>query len=199
MNKVPPTHQVTNQSPRMQNADRRQEPARTPQALVVSRQTIYIRKPPVARQTRVWSEFRVLEARPWMTAKQSVANICIFKYICEHSSQIIFLFVFTVKKILINIHIRIRRRLRLWIIFSFVFVQEKTICFTTNLPIWWRKKVRFFFLIFNLISIMKSYKKVLDILLLISRLVGSSNLRFYYIQICKYIGIFGYICKSFDG
>ena len=42
---------------------------------------------------------------------QVVANIRIFKYICEYSLQIIFIFVFTVKKILNNIHIRILSRL----------------------------------------------------------------------------------------
>ena len=46
-------------------------------------------------------------------SRQCVANIRIFEYIREYSLQIIFIFVFAIKKITNNIHIRIRSRLGL--------------------------------------------------------------------------------------
>ena len=121
--------------------------------------------------------------------EQSVGNIQIFKYFL----QIIFIFLFAVKKIMNNIHILIGSRLGLWILFVFVFIQEKNIRYTPNSPIEEKKKNkerRFFSLNVNLITSMKNFKqkKGFDIVSTIFRLVSSSNLFFdYFLNILIHI------------
>ena len=123
-------------------------------------------------------------------------SIQIFKYICEYSLQIIFMFVFAIQKNLNNIHICIRSTLGSWIIFVFIFDQERNIFATLqNSNYSKNKERRTFSLNISLYYQYGKLQKGFDILSTIFRLLGSSKLGFDYFQIFKYIWTFDHICE----